>query len=243
MRTAIWAHRGASAYAPENTLEAFMLAHRMQADGIELDIHMTKDGQIVVAHDETVERCSNGLGRIIDLTLEELKSLDFSHGINGYSGIRIPTLKEVLSFMKGNALFLNIEIKSGLVQYEGIEQKTVELVKKMGMENRVIYSSFNHYSLILLRRYEPAARIGLLYSEAMVDPHVYAQHLKANAIHPYFPTLMVPGALEGCRTRGIQVHPWTVNEPEHILWMLKENVDAIITNNPDVAYKIRESIH
>lgn len=242
MKTLIWGHRGASAYAPENTMEAFTLAQKMGADGIELDVHLTKDGHIVVAHDETLERCSSGSGRIVDHTLSELLSYDFSKGFDNYSNLRIPTLEHVLEFLKSTPMTLNIEIKSGIVIYEGIEEKTLNLVKKMGMEDRVIYSSFNHYSLMLLRKLDSTAPVGLLYSEAMVDPYVYAKHLKASAIHPYYATLMVPGTIEGCRNHGIRIHPWTVNQPDAIAWMLKERVDAVITNHPDIAIKLRAQI-
>ena len=115
MRTMIWAHRGASAYAPENSMEAFKMAHEIGADGIELDVHLTKDGHLVVAHDETIDRCSNGSGLIIDKTLSELLSFDFSNNKENFSDIRIPTLEQVLDFIKQTNMVLNIEIKNGIV--------------------------------------------------------------------------------------------------------------------------------
>ncbi len=239
MKTMIWGHRGASAYAPENTMEAYRLAQEMGADGIEIDIHRTKDGHLVVAHDETVDRCSDGKGRIVDKTLAELLELDFSNGFDRYSNVRIPTLEQVLEFIKSTGLFLNIEIKSGIVIYENIEAQTLHLVTRMGLNEKVIYSSFNHYSLMLIKRMDPSANIGLLYSEAMVDPWIYAQHLKADAIHPYYATLMVPGTVDGCKERGIKIHPWTVDNPDHMAWMFKEEVEAIITNRPDIAVNLR----
>ena len=223
-------------------MEAFQLAHEIGVEGLELDVHLTKDGHIVVAHDETVDRCSNGTGRIVDKTLAELKELDFSYNKKGYSGVRIPTLCELMEFVRKTNMILNIEIKSGIVIYEGIEEKVAKLVEAMGMKQRVIYSSFNHYSLVLIKHLEPTAQIGLLYSEAMVDPHVYAAHLKADAIHPYYPTLMVPGVVEGCRLNGIKINPWTVDNPEHIGWMFKEGTDSVITNRPDIALEVRKSI-
>lgn len=241
METSIWAHRGASAYAPENTMEAFILAHKMGADGIELDIHLSKDGQLVVAHDETVDRCSNGKGYIIDKTLRELLELDFSNGKDSYSNTRIPTLEQVLELIKSSGLYLNIEIKNGIVIYEGIEEKTLKLVSDMGLEDKVIYSSFNHYSLSIIKKLNPKALIGLLYSEAMVDPYVYAKHLGAEAIHPYYKTLMIPGTIENCKKHGIKIHTWTVDERDHIIWLLKGKVDAVITNRPDLAVSLRNT--
>ena len=111
MPTAIWAHRGASAYAPENTLEAIELALRMGADGIELDVHRTRDGKLVVIHDETVDRTSNGSGYVKDMTCAELKKLDFSNGFEKYRGARIPTLKEVYGMLRSTQALINVEIK------------------------------------------------------------------------------------------------------------------------------------
>ncbi len=142
--TKIFAHRGASAYAPENTVEAFALAMEQGADGIELDVQMTKDGQVVVIHDETIDRVSDGTGAVRDYTLEELKKFHFSNHMENYENAAIPTLKEVLDLIKSSNMLLNIELKTGIYWYPNLEEKTMELVKEAGMEDRVIYSSFNH---------------------------------------------------------------------------------------------------
>ncbi|HEX2927534.1 MAG TPA: glycerophosphodiester phosphodiesterase family protein [Ruminiclostridium sp.] len=166
----------------------------------------------------------------------------FSNHLPDYKDIKIPTLEEVLQFVKKTDMTINIEIKSGIVIYEGIEEKAVSLVEKMGMKCRVMYSSFNHYSLMLVKQIDKSIPVGLLYSEALVDPHVYALHLNADAIHPFYPTLAVPGTVAKCRENGIKVHPWTVNTPEHMGWMYKEGVNAIITNYPDVALNVKKQI-
>ncbi len=242
MKTQIWAHRGASGYAPENTMEAFRLANQLKADGIELDIHMTKDGRLVVAHDETIDRCSNGTGRIIDMTLKELQSYDFSNHLPDYKNVKIPTLEEVLYFVKSTGMTVNIEIKSGIVNYQGIEEKALSLVEKLGLKKKVIYSSFNHYSLMLVKQIDKTVPIGLLYSEAIVDPHLYAEYLKAEAIHPFYYTLALPDIVTKCHEKGILVNPWTVNTAEHLAWMFKEGVNAVITNFPDVASSVRKQM-
>lgn len=235
----VWAHRGASAYAPENTMEAFRLAEKMGADGFELDVHLSLDGELVVTHDENVRRVTGGVDRMVgEMTLKELKALDVSCGKAEYAGARIPTLEEVLAFLKTNGLFLNIEIKSGVVHYEGLEQKTVEMVRAFGLADRVLYSSFNHYSLMLARKADPNARIGLLYSEAMVDPHVYALHLGADAIHPHERALLVPGAAENCLRNGIAINPWTVDDPARMASLQALGCGALITNVPDVARRV-----
>ena len=143
----VFAHRGASAYAPENTLAAFRLAEEQGADGIELDVQLTKDGQVVVIHDENIDRTGTGTGAVRDYTLEELRKLSFHNHMEAYEGEKIPTLEEVLTFVKQGRMEVNIELKTGVYWYPEIEKKTIEIVKKAGMEERVIYSSFNHYSV------------------------------------------------------------------------------------------------
>lgn len=235
----VWAHRGASAYAPENTMEAFRLAEEMHADGIELDVHMTRDGYIVVTHDENVKRVTGGVDRnIADMTLAEVRQLDVCNGMEAYRGARIPLLSEVLEFLTTNHMTLNIEIKTTDNLYPGIEGLTVQMVHQYGLQDRVIYSSFNHYSLMLARKADPSCRIGLLYSEAMVDPDVYAKHLHANAIHPYDLTLMVPGAANRCIEAGIEINPWTVNDEKTMRWLLSLGCNALITNHPDIARRV-----
>ena len=144
MRTKVWAHRGASAYAPENTLEAFELAVRQMADGIELDIQMTKDGKLAVIHDETIDRIWDGSGYVKDFTMEELKSFRCSRIWPDFRTSAIPELKDVLEFIKPSGLTVNIELKTGVFRYKGIEKEALKQVKKAGMEERVIYSSFHH---------------------------------------------------------------------------------------------------
>lgn len=234
----VWAHRGASAYAPENTMESFELAHKMGADGFEIDVHFSKDGRLIVAHDETVDRVSNGTGRIVDKTYQELLQLDFSNGKQGYTNTKVPTLEQVLDFAKETGMELNIELKTGIVLYEGIEKATLDMVKAFGVEEQLIYSSFNHYSLMLARQVDPSCKIGLLYQEAMIDPAEYAKRIGANAIHPFYMTLMVPGAVAGCKKNGILIHPWTVDSEIAIRSMIHAQVDAIITNKPDVCLRL-----
>lgn len=242
VKTLIWGHRGAAEQAPENSMESFRLAMEMGADGIELDVHLTRDQQIVVAHDETIDRCSNGSGRILDMTLEELSRYDFSCGKAGFSGVRIPSLAEVLELIKGSDLTVNIEIKSGVIAYEGLEEMTMELVDQMGLADRIIYSSFNHFSLTTITAVNPGAVTGILYSEALIDPHLYAEHVGASAIHPHYPTVLRPGIIEACREHEIRVHPWTADDPEAIRRLLEAGVDAIITNRPDEALELRSAM-
>jgi glycerophosphoryl diester phosphodiesterase len=242
MSTQVWAHRGASGHAPENTLEAFRMAVDMNADGIELDVHMSRDGELVVIHDEKVDRTSNGKGYIKDLTFAELRELDFSCGMEKYRGAKIPTLREVYELMKPTGLYINVEIKCDIVIYWGMWDKLYALEREMGMQGRILYSSFNHYVLLEMRKLDPDAKIGLLYSCAIVDPWVYAKYLNANALHPHYLILRAPGMIENCRKAGVDINTFTVNDPEAMKELIEKDVHAIITNYPDAAVKIREEM-
>lgn len=239
MAVEVWAHRGNSCQFPENTLEAFESALALGSDGLELDVHMTCDQQIVVTHDESIERVSNGRGRVADQTLAQLRSYNF-HKTKPHSVAmaRIPLLAEVLELVKPSQAMVNIEIKSGIVLYKGIEKAVWQLVRDFGMEDRILYSSFNHFSLTTLKQIDPHTRIGLLYSEAMVDPALYAKHVQADAIHPFFPNCFAPGVMEGCRAEEIMVNPWTVDDPEMMRSLKEVGVHAVITNDPGMAISV-----
>lgn len=241
MKTKIWAHRGASAYAPENTLSAFKLAMEQGAEGIELDVHLSADGEVVVTHDHTIDRVSNEKGLVNSYTVEELKGFDFSNHFSEYKGEKIPTLKEVYELVKPTDLKINVELKTGIVMYEGIEKKLIELAEKMEMQERVIYSSFNHYSLMKLKELSPTVELGILYADGWIDVPSYAKNLGVQAIHPSFYNLEAPNILEKCKEYSIDINVWTVDKEEMIKKMLDYEVHAIITNKPDLVAKIRGS--
>lgn len=240
--TKIIAHRGASGYAPENTLEAFKLAMEMKADGIEMDVHLTKDGQVVIIHDEKIDRTSNGVGYIKDYTYEELLSFNFNHHMEQYEHCKLPLLSELLLMIKESEILLNIELKTDFYSYPGIEEKVIDLVKEYGVEDQIIYSSFNHYTLMKIKEINKEARIGLLYAEGMVKPWDYASHVQAEALHPFYPNLQIPQYMEECHQHNIIVNAWTVNKREDMKSLIKMEIDGIITNYPDIALKIKNSI-
>lgn len=147
-RPIIYGHRGASQYAPENTLASYNRAIEMGADGIEIDVHKSKDGHLIVCHDERVDRTTNGQGYIKDLILKEIKSLDAGSWFSKeFSGEKIPLLEEVLEFVKDKDILLNIELKNGPIFYDGIEDELIRLVRVFNLVENTIISSFNHYSL------------------------------------------------------------------------------------------------
>ena len=132
MKTKVWAHRGASAYAPENTMEAFELAVAQKADGIELDIQLTKDGKLAVIHDETIDRTCNGTGYVKDFTMKELKGFCCSKLHPKYRSSVIPELREVLELIKPTDLTVNIELKTGIFRYRGIEEEAFKTGERSG---------------------------------------------------------------------------------------------------------------
>lgn len=238
MATKVWAHRGASAYAPENTMAAFKKAIAMGADGIELDVHMSADGKLMVIHDETVDRTTNGSGRVVDLRCAELKALCASNGMEGFENARIPMLKEIYGLLRDSDLWINVEIKCDKVIYPDIWLRLLELEREMGMEGRILYSSFNHYVLAELKKLAPTAMIGLLYNIPLYDPWVYAKYMGAYSIHPHSLLLQCPGLVSGCHENGVAVCPWTVDDEETLANCKAFGVDAVITGKPDLARTI-----
>ena len=236
--TKIWAHRGASGYAPENSLEAFEKAVRLGADGVELDIQMTRDGELVVIHDERIDRVSNGSGMVGEYTLSQLRQYDFNRTNPEFSNVKIPTLEEVYDLFRGTILDINVELKTGICFYDGLAERVLELTGRMGMVDKVWFSSFNHYSVMKMREYDPAARTGLLYADGFQDVPGYAAGLGADALHPVLYNLQYDGFLEACREKNLLLHVWTVDDEKYMKLLVKEGIDAIITNKPDVARKI-----
>ena len=238
----VWAHRGASGYCPENTLPAFAKAAELRADGIELDIQLTRDGELVVCHDEKVDRTSSGSGWIKDMTLEELQALDFSCGNEAFAGETIPTMRQVFDLLAPTNLSINIELKTGIVFYPGIEEKILGLTEECGFGDRVIYSSFNHYTIRRMRELAPHARLGFLYADGIIDMPAYGEKYGVNALHPALYNIQFPGFMEDCKKRDLAVHVWTVNEEEYMRMCCRAGVDAIISNYPDRVRNVIEEM-
>ena len=245
----VFAHRGASGYAPENTLEAFELAAKMGADGVELDVHMTKDGELVVAHDEELSRVSNGRGFIRDMTLAELKRLRFNKTHPEYANATIPTLREVYELLKPTGLEVNTELKTSRIRYERIEEKCVRLADEAGMRDHVLYSSFNSASLLLIKHMDSSARdgllrmpIGKLNNRKVIDPWNLAHMIGIDAIHPHFSELLMYREADKAHAKGMQVNVWTVNREDEIRKSLEAGADTLIGDYPDRMLRIREEL-
>ncbi len=234
----IFAHRGASGYAPENTLEAFKLAADMGAHGVELDVHICRSGELVVTHDESIERVSDGQGLVMDLTLSELKALHFNRTHPEYADARIPTLQEVFQLLRPTGMRINIELKNSAIDYPDLEKKVIDLAAREGMLDKVLFSSFNHHSMLRVKAIDPKLYCGLLYEATLVKPWAYAVALGVDAIHPHFTEVLVPGG--NCalaHKAGIEINTWTVNREEDLRAVLAEGADILITNYPDVGLR------
>ena len=241
-RPYIWAHRGADGYAPENTLEAFEIAAGMGADGVELDVQLTKDGRIVVCHDERIDRTSNGKGWLKDYTLEELREYDFSDGNEKYAGTRIPTLEEVLDLLQYTGMYVDIELKTRTFSYRGIEKKCVELVREKGYQDRVVFSSFNHLSLQKIHLYAPKMPIAYLYLHAIPSIIPFAKKIGVSAMNISCHNLQTQGFVEKCRESNMQINAWTINKEEEMRLCMEHGVNAVITDYPDLLMQIRDQL-
>ena len=242
MNTKIIAHRGYSHLYPENTMLAFKEAEQAGAHGIELDVHLTKDQQIVICHDEEIDRTSNGQGYIKDLTLGEIQEFQFLNGMNQYqdqplSDITAPALDDFLDWFSQTDLFVNIEIKNNIFRYDGIVSKIIELIAKYDIQDRVIISSFNHHTLMEVKQMNSEIQVGFLTACSLLEPGSYCAKYGVGFYHPLFISLD-PEDFENCSQEGIGLNVWTVNEEDHINMMLEAEVAGIITNDVELAMKL-----
>lgn len=233
----VQAHRGASGYAPENTLPAFQLAVDMGADGIECDIHQTKDGVLVVCHDDTIQRTSTGSGKISELTLEEIRREDFGIKFDQkYAGVTAPTLEEMLRVVAGMEV-INIEIKEFGPDPDPALHQFFRILESQKVTDRVLVSSFNPGILKRLKQLCPeittAFLFGLPYPN---DPVSFAKEHLCDGIHPE-QSVVTPTIMEQAQNEGMFVNVWTVNQPEEVLRAKKMGCEGIIGNYPDLALK------
>jgi glycerophosphoryl diester phosphodiesterase len=218
-------HRGAKGYEPENTLISFQKALDMQVDGIELDVHLSADSEIMVIHDETVNRTTNGKGFVNKLSLRELKAfrIDDKH--------EIPTLKEVFDLVN-QGCFINIELKS----YDTTE-KVVSLIEKYVAKkgwkyDRFLISSFDWNALQQVAFLNDKIPIGVLAETNLDLAQAFAKFIRAKSIHPHFHLLTKENTAQ-IQEKGLQVFPWTINEIEDIQKIKAFNVNGIITDFPN----------
>ncbi|MCV4232244.1 glycerophosphodiester phosphodiesterase [Virgibacillus sp. LDC1] len=229
-----FAHRGSSAICPENTMAAFAKGLEQGATGIETDVQMTKDGKLVLIHDESVARTTGAEGLVKDYTYEELAKLDAGSWFGAaFQGERIPLLEELLELTKSHGTIVNIELKNGSIQYPELEKRVIETVRHYKMSEQIVISSFNHYSLVECKHIDPEIRTGLLYGEGLYKPWEYAKLAKADALHAYHRAVL-PEWVTEAKQHGVVYHPWTVNDEEQMKALIDAGVAGIITDYPNV---------
>jgi glycerophosphoryl diester phosphodiesterase len=239
-----FAHRGYSGKYPENTLLAFRKAMETEGcDGIENDVHLTKDGEVVIIHDERIDRtCVNGKGLVRDYTLEELRKFDVSFRFAGEcEPQRIPTLREYFELVKDSSLITNIELKTGVFEYEGIEEKVWALIQEYGLKDRIIISSFNHFSVLRMKKLCPDIKCGLLTETWLYHAGKYTKETGAECLHPVYFN-MTEDVVAEVKSHGIEINTWTVNEEEDIRTMILRGVDSVIGNFPERVTRIRKEL-
>ena len=238
---AIFAHRGSSAHAPENTLAAFELALQQEADGIELDANLSADQQVVIIHDQTVDRTTNGTGRVRDLSLPALRELDAgSHFDVAFRGELIPTLAEVFEAV-GKRTFINIELKNYESPNDPLPQKVVQLVLQHGMSSRVLFSSFHPFVLRHIHRLLPEVPIGLLalpgklgsLARGWLGKLIVPYQALHPALHDVTQTLVMHA-----HQAGRKVNVYTVNQSVEMRKMFSFEVDGIFTDDPLLARQV-----
>jgi len=233
------AHRGASYYAPENTMAAFELAHEMNADMIELDVLLSSDQVPVVLHDPHLKRTTNGNGNAQDFTTKELKKLDAGTWFSSeFRDEKIPTLQEVLEWASGK-IALNIEIKPEAVTVDainGIEAKTVQLVKEAEMEKHVVFSSFDYRAVGRIKKRNPEMITALLYNKKISENKNLvwlANHYNADGMNLNW-SEVYPERLKQLREHNIPVWVYTVNEPELMKHLINRGISGIFSDRPDL---------
>jgi len=223
---------------PENTLESFHKAIELDADGIELDVQLSRDGRLVVIHDETLNRVCGKTYLpplyVKDFSLCELKKMDVSASCPGALFVsHIPALEEVLELVKPTSLLINIELKTDIISYNGIEEKLIQTVRDFGLNQRIIYSSFNHLTVARIKRLASESNTAFILSQKLLNVAEYAAKYGINAIHPDFHTFAgSPDMTEQCRKHSVDVRVWNIRDKD-VDFCREQHVDAIITNYPE----------
>ncbi len=218
-------HRGAKAYAPENTLTSFKKAIEIGVDAVELDVRKTKDNQIVVIHDADIKRTTNGKGLVSEFTLKEIK------GFSAEKGEKIPTLEEALDFLDKKVKVF-IELKE-----TGIEKQVLSIVHKNNLEKNIVITSFLEDALKKVRELNSEIETGLIYANHK-NPITAALDLKANYLLPLY-RFMHTANVEKAHTNGLKVVVWTINNPQEVEEYAKKGVDGSASDKPDILSSVK----
>lgn len=242
LMTKNFAHRGFSGKYPENTLLAFEKAIEVGADGIELDVQLTKDGEVVIIHDERIDRTTDGKGFVADYTYDELSKFNASYIFTDEMGFnKIPTLREYFELVKDKDIITNIELKTGINEYLGIENKVWDLIREFHLEEKIIISSFNHFSVLRMKEIAPALKYGFLSEDWIIDAGKYTHSHGVTCYHPRFNNL-IPEVIAELKSYNLEINTWTVNKEKDMRYLIENKIDVIIGNYPDITKKILNDI-
>jgi glycerophosphoryl diester phosphodiesterase len=228
-RGRVWVcgHRGAMGHCAENTMASFARGLELGADWLELDVHLSRDQALVVIHDETLDRTTNGHGLVRDHTLAELRTLDAG------GGQTIPTLEEVLAWARERAVIIDIEIKNAPIFYEGIEQRVVATLDRFSMSEQVIVISFDHAAVKRVKALDERVATGVLYVCRPTDAGLGLAHaVGADALLPHW-AYVTREDVDTAHAAGLAVAPWATSDPDVMRHLIACGVDAIGTNPPD----------
>lgn len=245
------AHRGASGYAPEHTLTSYKMGEQMHGDYIEVDLQMTKDGELIAMHDETLDRTTNGTGQVKDYTLDEIKELDAGSWFNEkypekanpeYEGLKVPTLEEVFQTFGKNANYY-IETKSPEV-YPGMEEKLAEMVDEYRInKDTLLVQSFSSASLLKMNEIDPSIKLVQLmwYTSPAAISNAEVEAIKQYAVGIGPNSAMIDkDYVQKTVQNGLEIHPYTVNEKEEMQKLIEWGVTGMFTNFPDLLNEVKK---
>ena len=238
----IIAHRGWSGAYPENTMLAFTKAVENGADAIELDVHLSKDGEVMIIHDESLSRTTGIDGYVWDFTRSELEGINAGKTKGDSMGFTpIPSLEEYLAAVKDSGIYTNIELKTAPVCYPGIEEKTLDLISRFGMEDRIVFSSFNWLSVMRIRQLAPSFPVGLLFDG--IKLRGIGEEMRRTGIECYHPSFSIldDQAVAELKAAGRRINVWTVNEEDGMRRCIEWGIDGLITNEPVKARRLLEA--
>lgn len=238
------AHRGASYSAPENTIAAIRKAQEMGADAIEIDVHLSKEGHVVVIHDLILDRTTNGSGLVASYTLKELKALDAGIKFSKeFKGERIPLLSEVFDFIKQYNMEILIELKGWAHHYEGMEEKVIELINKYNFKDRAIVTSFQKDKILEIKKIDPSMKTGINFYYLGAKPELYVEKVRADAV--YIPNFCfneerAKEKIKILKDSGYIVGTFTPNDKKAMMKVIRLGVDDILTNRPDMLNSLKK---
>jgi glycerophosphoryl diester phosphodiesterase len=244
----IVAHRGASGYAPETTLESYRMAIQMEADFVEMDVHRLGSGEIVAIHDADVSRTTNGRGRIAELNIDDLQALDAGSWFNEafprkaravFAGLRVPTLQQIIDLVKPSGLGFYVEIKNPELYPPDFENSLLSLIRANGIEESTRFLSFSSHSIEKIKDLDPSIKTALLISRRMKDPVAATLDAHADELGIRH-DLATASIIDSAHEKNLSVSVWTVDRPADLRRMSELRVDRIITNYPDRARVFRQ---